>query len=1171
MKRFRILFYATVVFAVTGMLSACLESPVTIVSPAEGEIVEGDVLFELQWQSGLDMSQSRILLNDQDVTDRFEMSDIGAVARFEPLPGEKELRVTSGIWEFMGTGSVAHFTATSTFPLETFSGGELEFEHESTVLNLSVPYDVGKVTLVDYLALTLRASGDFPSGESALLRENAEIFFGNIARQVSFSPDSSIPNALRLTPIRFDMEIGGGADVEEGEVCGCGFTVGGYIVPVQEPEPGQIHAVFALSIYGLDVLMMRGDVCDVAIAYADDQQLLSFNYTALAMVGEGADEDGDGFVCVEDGGDDCDDTNASVHPDALELCDGEDNDCDSATADGEDENWLGAACDGPDSDACEEGFSVCIAGGQICSDESGDDEEVCNGTDDDCDGEVDEGFDGDADGWTVCDGDCDDLDASVNPEAPESRKVDNCEDGVDNDCDGLVDEQDPACGDTCTDSDGDGFAAEGGDCGPADCDDDEANTHPGAVEFCDGNDNDCDPSTPDGVAEVWLGNACDGPDSDQCEEGALVCIGGELGCNDDTGDQPDLCNGLDDDCDPATADGSDESWLGEACDGPDADLCEDGAYLCAAGEQVCVDSDGGNVESCNGLDDDCDGAVDEDFDQDGDGWTACGGDCDDGNAAVNPGIVESLNSGNCVDGFDNDCDGLADVQDPACVLDCTDDDGDGYSTEGGNCGPVDCDDTDAGTYPGADELCDGIDNDCNPATDDVCDGDEDLVAWYEFDEDVLDSSGNGHHGDPHGIEIEDGVVGGAAAFDTGDYIDVGDFDLSGTQMTITAWVNPDSLCSGGSAYCDGRIISKADGIKDTNHWWMISGISAEGGTVLRFRLKTDGTTSTLVANSGNMELGVWTFVTAVYNGSDMILYKDGFEVGRMPKSGLISAGPGVDVWIGNNPTGDRPFDGRIDDMRVYSKALSEIEIQQMAGVECSDVDGDGFGDPACPNCLYPERDCDDSNAGIHPDAKEICDDGLDNDCNGLVDAEDLPCMPECYDVDGDGFFTGGDHCGPVDCDDGNAAVNPGMPDLCDGVDNDCNADSNDGSGESWFGGGSCDGPDPDPWQEGTMECIDGEQVCTDETGDNSDEVALAWCPPDCGPAADGYRIHYGTISRDDPGSGGNYENVVDVGNVMEAWISIPDFDPDQTYYFASKAYNDYGESDFSNEAAYCAQ
>ena len=58
--------------------------------------------------------------------------------------------------------------------------------------------------------------------------------------------------------------------------------------------------------------------------------------------------------------------------------------------------------------------------------------EACNGMDDDGDGMIDEGFDEDNDGWTTCDGDCDDADPDVNPGA-----FDYCDDGIDQDCDGV--------------------------------------------------------------------------------------------------------------------------------------------------------------------------------------------------------------------------------------------------------------------------------------------------------------------------------------------------------------------------------------------------------------------------------------------------------------------------------------------------------------------------------------------------------------------------------------------------------------------------------------------------------------------------------------------------------------------------------------------------------------
>ena len=111
----------------------------------------------------------------------------------------------------------------------------------------------------------------------------------------------------------------------------------------------------------------------------------------------------------------------------------------------------------------------------------------------------------------------------------------------------------------------------------------------------------------------------------------------------------------------------------------------------------------GENEACNGEDDDCDGSVDEDFDQDVDGWTTCAGDCEDLDPYAYPGATESC------DGVDNDCDGLTDED----FLDfANDQDQDGVP------GCIDCDDFDPAVFPGATEECsDGDDNDCNFDTD----------------------------------------------------------------------------------------------------------------------------------------------------------------------------------------------------------------------------------------------------------------------------------------------------------------------------------------------------------------------------------------------------------------------------------------------------------------------
>ena len=119
---------------------------------------------------------------------------------------------------------------------------------------------------------------------------------------------------------------------------------------------------------------------------------------------------------------------------------------------------------------------------------------------------------------------------------------------------------------------------------------------------------------------------------------------------------------------------------------------------------------------------------------------------------------------------------------------------------------------------------------------------------------------------------------------------------------------------------------------------------------------------------------------------------------------------------------DNDCDGRTDE----EDAVDAITFY-------ADRDGDGFGDPAAPvvGCSAPEgtveagTDCDDTNPGIHPDARETWYDGVDSDCAGDDD----------HDRDGDGFGGGIDG---VDCDDSEPTAYPSAEEVCgDGIDNDC--------------------------------------------------------------------------------------------------------------------------------------
>jgi hypothetical protein len=459
--------------------------------------------------------------------------------------------------------------------------------------------------------------------------------------------------------------------------------------------------------------------------------------------GESACEPPDGWVADAS---DCDDADASVHPGADEACNGVDDDCDGDIDEGSADLatfWADADGDGyGDADVAIEACAVpdgYVADATDCDDGDAsvhpDAIEQCNERDDDCDGDIDEGIpdtatwytDMDGDGYgdpdagieacaqpsgTVAEGtDCDDTDSEISPIATE-----RC-DGIDNDCDSLVDDDDDSVAGTTTwyaDADGDGYGLatdavvactqpSGTVADATDCDDGDATVNPGATELCNGVDDDCDGTVDVGAADAstWYTDAdvdgygdagastvaCDQPsgtvaDNTDCDDAAASTYPGA----------DEYCNGVDDDCNGAVDDSAvDQStWYADAdLDGyGDATASTIACYApsgMVADNTDCDDTDvllyPGATEACNGIDDDCDGAIDEgapgsatwynDIDGDGygddatavvscvsvTGWVTTGGDCDDGDAAVNPLATEYC------DGVDTDCDGDLDPSD----------------------------------------------------------------------------------------------------------------------------------------------------------------------------------------------------------------------------------------------------------------------------------------------------------------------------------------------------------------------------------------------------------------------------------------------------------------------------------------------------------------------------
>jgi hypothetical protein len=116
-------------------------------------------------------------------------------------------------------------------------------------------------------------------------------------------------------------------------------------------------------------------------------------------------------------------------------------------------------------------------------------------------------------------------------------------------------------------------------------------------------------------------------------------------------------------------------------------------------------------------------------------------------------------------------------------------------------------------------------------------------------------------------------------------------------------------------------------------------------------------------------------------------------------------------------------------------------------------------------------DCNDSDPNINPGVPENCTDGIDNNCNGYADSQDM------IDTDGDGYMA----CGsPGDCNDNNPDINPGRTEVCDDIDNNCSTVVDEG----------CD-DDNDNYCDKTMTVVGTPSTCTfggNDCNDNNPNV-----------------------------------------------------------------------------------
>ncbi len=582
------------------------------------------------------------------------------------------------------------------------------------------------------------------------------------------------------------------------------------------------------------------------------------------------DVDGDG-ACS---GVDCDDNDATIHPGAVEVCNGVDDDC-NGDIDDDDVDVDVTTLETFYADADGDGYGDPAAPTEACDVPSG---------------------------YAEVDTDCDDTDSSIRPDATEGVG-----DEVDQDCDGAeicyVDADDDgyidgittvASSDTdCSDA-GEGLASDG----TGECDDTDATIHPGATEGVgDEVDQDCDET------EICYADA----DDDGYIDGSTTASSdtdcsdpGEGLATDETGE----CDDAD-----ATIHPTATELVGDEVDGD----C-DGIELCYtdADDDGFVDRSAGTVAS---SDADCTDTGEAARD-------ASVGDCDDADASVYPGATELPG-----DEVDSDCDGAE-----LCYVDG---DGDGYTdgtsgvlSEDADCGDVgeatssaatgDCDDSDATMHPDAEDLvADGVDSDCDGH--ETCYADADLDGYIDGSTTLTSTDG----------DCDDAGEADATA-PTGECDDENPSIYPGAAEEVGDGIDSD---------CDGGEICFVDADDD-------GFVEADGG----------GVVASVDADCDDAGEG---------SDADAVGDCDDGDAAVNPGMGEL---PGDEV------------DGDCDAMELCFADADDDGYPDFAStVPSADAD---CQDPGEGTATEPAGECDDTDAGIHPDVADIEGDGIDQDCDG---------------------------------------------------------------------------------------------------------------------------------------------------------------------------------------------
>lgn len=219
---------------------------------------------------------------------------------------------------------------------------------------------------------------------------------------------------------------------------------------------------------------------------------------------------------------------------------------------------------------------------------------------------------------------------------------------------------------------------------------------------------------------------------------------------------------------------------------------------------------------------------------------------------------------------------------------------------------------------------------------------EGLVAHYEFEGNANDSSGNGNNGTESGnVKYVDGVIGKATQIgdcNNSGHIKVPNSDSLKFQnvFTVAYYVRLDSNAGmNGNGTCANYLSGRTVFAKDHDRSGYFNRISINNNTgafssLFENNRYSSPTIKASTQKEGTFELNEWVHVALVINENEIIGYINGSETNRFNDLTIdLTTGDSKDLYIGKYRNSWYPLGGSIDDFRMYNRALSHSEIQQL--------------------------------------------------------------------------------------------------------------------------------------------------------------------------------------------------------------------------------------------------